>query len=297
VPRARTVLLAGLALVVAAGLSGCDVGAEDAGTLVVASSGVYGDLVSAVGGDTISVGSIIDDPAKDPHEYEANARTQLTLSHADLVVRNGGGYDDFIATMLSATDNADVAVIDAVELSGYDATAPDFNEHVWYDYPTVSRVVTAIESQLTRLQPGNARIYADNAEALQSELASLQDRVARLNLGHSGTPVAITEPVPLYLLDAIGLRNRTPAAFSEAVANDTDVSPAVLRRTLELFSEGAVALLVYNPQTGGPQTDAILVAADDAGVPAVTAGELPPPGVDYTDWQNALLDDLEAALT
>lgn len=296
-PRARTVLAVGIALTLATGLSGCDVGTEDAGTLVVASTEVYGDLVSAVGGDTIAVSSIIDDPSKDPHEYEANARVQLELSHADLVVRNGGGYDDFIDTMLSATDNTDVAVIDAVELSGHDPAATDFNEHVWYDYSTVSQVVHEIELHLTRLEPGNAGIYAANAEALQEELASLQDRVAGLRAERAGTPIAITEPVPLYLLDAIGLLNRTPSAFSEAVESDTDVPPVVLRQTLELFSDHAVALLVYNPQTGGPQTDAVLTAADESGVPAVAAGELPTPGLGYADWQNAVLDDIEAALT
>src|SRR5690348_15320798 len=104
-----------MALAVAAGLSGCAADAADAGIRVVASTGVYGDLASAVGGDMISVTSIIDDPSKDPHEYEVSARDQLALSHADLVVRNGGGYDDFIDTMLSASDNHDVTVVDAVE--------------------------------------------------------------------------------------------------------------------------------------------------------------------------------------
>jgi zinc/manganese transport system substrate-binding protein len=296
VPRARTVLAVGIALTLATGLSGCDVGTEDAGTLVVASTEVYGDLVSAVGGDTIAVSSIIDDPSKDPHEYEANARVQLELSHADLVVRNGGGYDDFIDTMLAAADNRDVPVIDAVELSGYDPASPKFNEHVWYDYPTVTKFVRAIESQLTDLEPGNSRIYAGNAEALLAKIASLQDRVAGLKVVHSGAPVAITEPVPLYLLDAIGLVNRTPPAFSEAVENATDVAPAVLRQTLELFSEQAVVVLVYNPQTAGPQTEAVLTAAEESGVPAVAAGELPTPGLDYVAWQNAILDEIETAL-
>ena len=132
-----------MALAVAGGLTGCDVNTDEAGILVVASTDVYGELVSAVAGDTVAIRSIIDDPSKDPHEYEVSARDQLDLSHADLVVRNGGGYDDFIDTMLSASDNTDVPVIDAVELSGYDASSPQFNEHVWYDYPTVIRVVEA----------------------------------------------------------------------------------------------------------------------------------------------------------
>ena len=44
--------------------------------------------------------SLISDPAADPHSFEPNAQAQLALSKAALVVENGGGYDDFMQTML-----------------------------------------------------------------------------------------------------------------------------------------------------------------------------------------------------
>ena len=72
---------------------------------VVASTDVWGDLAAKVGGDRVNVTSIIDDPSKDPHEYEANAQIQLTLSKAQVVIENGGGYDDFVDTMLAAAKN------------------------------------------------------------------------------------------------------------------------------------------------------------------------------------------------
>src|SRR5699024_3859046 len=62
---------------------------------VVTSANVYASIVEAVAGDAVEVRPIIDDPAQDPHEYEATARDQLELSRADLVVMNGGGYDPF----------------------------------------------------------------------------------------------------------------------------------------------------------------------------------------------------------
>lgn len=268
---------------------------SDDGIRIVASTNVYGDLAAAVGGELVTVTSVIDDPSKDPHEYQADARTQLAVSKAELIVRNGGGYDDFIDTMVDAA-NPDVSVIDAVELSGYDTAAPDFNEHVWYDFPTVARVVEAIAEQLAELDPGNAAQYTDRAERVGDELAGLGARATELSQRFGGTGVAITEPVPLYLLEALGLVNRTPPAFSEAVEDDTDVPAAVLRDTLELFASGEVALLVFNPQTGGPQTDAVRSAAEEAGVPAVAADELLPTGLSYVEWQSALLDEIETAL-
>ena len=176
-PRARTVLAAGVALAVAAALGACaPVSDPDAGIRIVASTNVYGDLAETIGGEFVSVTSVIDDAAKDPHEYEADARTQLALSKADLVVRNGGGYDDFIDTMLAASGNDDVTMIDAVEVSGFDTDAADFNEHVWYDYQTVAQVVTALESRMSALDPVHADEFASNASQLQEGTRVLAGR-------------------------------------------------------------------------------------------------------------------------
>jgi zinc/manganese transport system substrate-binding protein len=288
-------LLAGVAAA-AALLTGCaSTGDEPAGVQVVASTNVYGDLVSTIGGSAVNVTSIIDDPSKDPHEYEASARTQLAVSKADLVVRNGGGYDDFIDTLVDAA-NDEVPIIDAVELSGLDADATDFNEHVWYDYRTMAELVDAIADELGALDPQNAEQFAQRAAELRGGIDGLAARAAELSPRFAGTGVAITEPVPLFLLEALGLVNRTPPAFSEAVEDDTDVPAAVMRETLELFSSRSVALLVYNPQTGGPQTDEVLAAADDVDVAAVAADELLPAGGDYVGWQGSLIDDIESAL-
>ena len=129
-------------------LAGCSATQPDDGMIhIVASTNVYGDIAQTIGGDGVQVTSIIDDPAQDPHQFEANGRVQLALSRADIVIVNGGGYDDFATTMLAASGNDDARVIDAVELSGYDASADGFNEHVWYDYPTVQTVAKAIAAE------------------------------------------------------------------------------------------------------------------------------------------------------
>ncbi|MFF5113613.1 metal ABC transporter solute-binding protein, Zn/Mn family [Streptosporangium sp. NPDC000509] len=108
--------------------------------------------------------------------------------------------------------------------------------------------------------------------------------------------MAITEPVPLYVLDAAGLKNLTPKEFSEVVEEGDDVSPAVLRETLALLSDKKVEVLIYNEQTSGPQTEQLKKAADDNGIPVVTLTETLPEGKDYIGWMTANLDALQAAL-
>lgn len=283
-------------------LAGCAAGAPDDpaadGTLkVVASTNVYGDLAATIGGSDVEVTSVIESPEQDPHEFEANARVQLALSEADIVIQNGGGYDDFMDTMLDAAGNDAATVLDAVELSGKDAEADGFNEHVWYDYPTMLVAVEAIAAALADADPDNAATFTANADALSAQIEGLIEQESTLAVAAAGSGVVITEPVPLYVLDALGLDNLTPAEFSEAIEEDTDVPPALLQQTLAPLEDGAAALVVYNVQTGGPQTDAILAAASDSGIPTVPVTETLPDGDTYVSWQQGVLDDLGRALT
>ena len=57
-----------------------------------------------------------------------------------------------------------------------------------------------------------------------------------------------------------------------------------------------VALLAYNEQTVGPQTEQVLAAAEQAELPVVSFSELLPEGEDYLGWMTANLDAVEAAL-
>ena len=273
-------------------------GTDDGTVQVVASTNVYGDIAAQVGGDLISVTSIIDSPDKDPHEYEADARTQLSLSKADLVIENGGGYDDFVDTMLSASGNTDAVVLNAATISGYEQDPADgeFNEHLWYDFPTVAQVADDIATELSALDPANADTYTSNAAAFVAQVATLQEREAQIKADHGGTGVAVTEPLPLYLLDASGLVNETPDAFSEAIEQGTDVPATVLADVTDLVSNGSIGVLIYNAQTSGAQTDAVVAAADDHNVPVVSFTEILPAGTDYIGWMSANLDALAAAL-
>ncbi|HEU0205983.1 MAG TPA: zinc ABC transporter substrate-binding protein [Pseudolysinimonas sp.] len=279
-------------------LTACSGSAYDppAGIRVVASTDVYGSLATTIGGAQASVTSIIDDPAKDPHEYQADARTQLAVSRAQVVIENGGGYDDFIDTMLGASGNAKAALINAVKLSGYDSSIADFNEHVFYDYATVGKVVDAIVSDFSKADPSHRALFADRGAALQRKLSALEQSELNLSGATTGVGVAITEPVPNYLLAALGMTIVTPIAFSEAVDRGTDAPATVLQQTLETLTSGAAKLLVYNVQAGGPQSDAVLAAAKKAGIPAVPVSETLPPGLDYVTWQRGVLATIAQAL-
>ena len=309
---ARSAILAIAATLALAGCATTPPPADDATLTIVASTNVYGSLAEAIGGDIVTVTSLITTAAQDPHSFEASVRDQLTLSKADLVIENGGGYDPFIDTLLEAA-GTDPVVITASEASGlldpdhgHDESDSEtgegddhavekdghehiegFNEHVWYSLHGVVHVAEAIASELTALDPANADTYASNLAAFTAEIEELEASAAQLTGGNA----AITEPVPLYLLEAANFTNVTPAAFSEAIEEGTDVAPATLRDTLALFAAGDVAVLAYNSQTASPETEQVRAAAEAAGVPVVEFTETLPDGSDYVSW---MTDNLEA---
>lgn len=284
---------------------------------VVASTNVYGDIASAIAGDLASVTSIVTSAAHDPHSYEASAQDQLALSKADVVIHNGGGYDPFIGTLLYASGSA-ATVITAAEVSGLiegdehegdhtedpaderDGEAQDhiegFNEHVWYSFHAVEAIAGEIAHELGRLDPANAAAYDSNHRAFAVSLEALEGEAGQLRSLVEGRGVVITEPAPLYLLSEVGLQNRTPDGLSEAVEEGGDVPPLVLRETLALIADGTIALVAYNDQTAGRETEQLIAAAEEAGVPVVSFSETLPEGADYSSWMSENLGKIRAVL-
>ncbi|GAA2978894.1 zinc/manganese transport system substrate-binding protein [Microbacterium terrae] len=137
VPKHSAVSALALGAASALVLTGCatatGTAAEDDGPIsVVASTDVYGDIAATVGGDLVEVTSIISSAAQDPHSYEASARDQLTVSKADLIIENGGGYDPFIDALIDAS-GSEATVLTASEFShdwpGGDAHGDSGDEH------------------------------------------------------------------------------------------------------------------------------------------------------------------------
>jgi zinc/manganese transport system substrate-binding protein len=288
--------LATASVLAVAGLVGCAAtpDAEDDGRAsIVTSTNVYGDIAAQIAGQHADVTSIITSAAQDPHSYEASARDQLAIADADLVIHNGGGYDAFVDTLLDASGNDGVEVLDAFEISGL---AGD-NEHVWYSFEAMDALAREIAERLGELDAANAETYDANYDDFAAGREALEERARELHEHFEGTGVAVTEPVPVYLLAELGLDDLTPPAFSEAIEEGADVPPLALDDTLQLIADGAVALVAYNEQTAGPETERVRAAAEAAGIPVISFTETLPDGADYLSWMTDNLEAVASALT
>ncbi|MDJ0459880.1 zinc ABC transporter substrate-binding protein [Arthrobacter sp. NQ7] len=271
------------------------------------STDVYADIAQTIGGGRIHVTPIIHSVSQDPHSYEATAQDKLAVSKARVLIENGGGYDNFFKTLVADNRAGDQRLINVTELSGLapqagtaspgaPAGTHELNEHLWYNFQAMTATADAITQELSRVDPAGSSTFAANADRFKAGLGKLKDRTAELKASHEGDPVAITEPVPLYLLEAAGLVNKTPEDFSNAIEDGHDVPVPVQQQTLDLISGKAVKMLAYNEQTEGPQTKKLKDAAAAAGVPVVDFTETLPEGKNYLQWMGDNVEHLEQAL-
>ncbi len=198
--------------------------------------------------------------------------------------------------MLRGANNSSAEVITAVEVSGRVTDDGEYNEHVWYDLPTMGRLAERVAEALAKAAPADADAFHKNATAFKEDLETVRTAEARIEKEHGGTAVVVTEPVPLYMVEACGLRNVTPLDFSEAVEEGDEASARVLRETLALFADGEAEALVLNEQTPSSQTERVERAARDNGVPVVPVTETLPPDQHYVAWMTGNVDALGHAL-
>ena len=301
--------------------------ATGAPVAVVTSTNVWGDVVAQVGGDSVAVTPIIVDPAADPHSFEPTAQAQLAVAKAELIVKNGGGYDDWMSTMIAGSDTS-APVIDAVQVSGKDTGPSGVSAAGSTTGSTPPPPATATQSPAGagkagasststsgttcrpstwsptgspmswgRCDPTARQYFQSNLAAFTDKIQGLTAKVDAIKAAHGGTGIAVTEPVPLYLTDAAGLVNKTPAEFSKAVEEGTDVPATVLNDTLALFTGHQVTALIYNEQTSSPETEQLQAAAKDNNIAVVPVTETLPAGNDYLSWMDANITAIAAAVT
>jgi zinc/manganese transport system substrate-binding protein len=261
---------------------------------VVTSTDVWASVARTVAGDTAQVTSLISDPSADPHAYESKPADAADVTNADLVVFNGGGYDEFMPEILQSV--GDKATIEAFALKEKPADGSPVNEHVWYDLPVVQEVAQRIAEELGQLDPAQASQFTARAQTLANELEGLENKLSDIAGSHSGQQIAMTEPVAEYLVTAAGLTDATAPEFLEAIEEETDPPAVAVAATEQLFTQRQVQALVYNPQAETPVTSQIRAAAEAAGIPVVTMTETLPANTDYQRWMSGQIDALSTAL-
>jgi zinc/manganese transport system substrate-binding protein len=256
----------------------------------------YGNVLSQIGGKYVTVASILNNPSTDPHTFESSAAISSEVSAAQLIVQNGVGYDAFMTKIESASPSAMRKVITVQTLLGLPAKTP--NPHLWYKPTTMPIVAKAIAVALSSLQPSHGAYFRANLATFDHSLQALTSAINAFRVTHAGTPVATTEPVADYLLQAMGVDNLTPFGFQADIMNGIDPSPQDITFQDRLFSNHKVKAFIYNQQVVSSLTSSIRGLAKKAAIPVVGVYEtMPTPGYNYQSWMLAEVKAIERAVT
>jgi zinc/manganese transport system substrate-binding protein len=135
--------------------------ADDGKKTIVVTYSVLGAVVKDLVGDQANV--IVPMPnGQDPHDWEPSARDIETITHADLIVRNGLGLEGGMEKSLSQAREAGVEIFTASEHitirtvgsgEGIPSGDPDQavgaqDPHLWLDPITIKQVVVALSQTL-----------------------------------------------------------------------------------------------------------------------------------------------------
>jgi zinc/manganese transport system substrate-binding protein len=261
--------------------------------VIVAAENFWGNIASQIGGDQVTVNSIISDPNADPHEYESSVSDAAAIAHADLVIENGLGYDDFMAKLVSAGGDHGRTVLTVAKIVGVSGSNP--NPHLWYDPTYVDAAAQAIEKQLAADRPVDAPAFAANLAAFRSGERQVENVIDQIRARYSGAAVAYTERVPGYLIDAAGLHLGTPTSFSQSIEDGEDPNPLDSAVFEQALRDRTVKVLLYNAQVTDNETSHLKQLAVASGVPVVGVTETMPPGEPtFQAWQR---DQATALLT
>ena len=269
---------------------------QGGGTIVaVGAENEYANVIAQVGGKYVQVNAIMSNPNTDPHTFEASASVAREVSAAQLVVQNGVGYDTFMNTIENAAPSSSRKVIVVQNLLGLPTDTP--NPHLWYKPVTMPDVANAVADDLAALQPAHAAYFKANAATFISSLTAWDNAIAAFKAQYAGTPVATTEPVADYMLQAVGADNMTPFALQADIMNGTDPSAQDVAVERSLFTEHKVKVFLYNQQVTDSLTESFIALAHASGIPVVGVYEtMPVPGYDYQSWMLAEVQDLQKAV-
>ena len=261
---------------------------------VVAAENFWGSLASQLGGDKVSVRSVVTDPNADPHEYETSSADARAFADASLVILNGAGYDTWGQKLLDANPSRGRRVLTIADLLG---KKQGDNPHFWYGPDYTRQVADKISSEYKTIDAADAGYFDQQRAKVAAALQPVDDEIAALKQKYAGAPIGSTESIFVYMASALGLILTTPPGFMQAVAEGNDPPAPAVAEFQDQISHNQIRVLVYNTQTVTAVTTNIKSLAASHHIPNVGVSEtIQPVNANFQDWQLKQLRTLEAAL-
>ena len=216
-------LFACLALVVAA----CPANAQNR-LNVVASFSILGDLIRNVGGNSVSVTTLVG-PDSDPHVYEPTPSDAKRIADAKLVFVNGFGLEGWLPRLVQSAGGKAVIVTATTGIAPL-PLGSDADPHAWQSPLNAKIYVANIRDALTAADPADAGVFRANADAYLAQLDALDREVsgAIAQIPEGRRKVISTHRAFGYFAAAYGVEFIAPVGVStESEASARDIAAII----------------------------------------------------------------------
>ena len=237
-------------------------GGADEPIPAVATFSVLGDMVQRIGGDLVSVTTLVG-PEGDTHVYRPDPADARAVSNAEILVFNGLGFEGWLDRLIEASDFDGVRVVatDGIKLmplddddgdhkdeddhKGHDDHKDDedhkghdhhrhdhgaFDPHAWQYLANGVVYVDNITAALAKADPANASTYYGNRESYVAEIRALDDEIRATVAALPEDRRTIITPHDAfgYFSQAYGLRFLAPVGIStESEPSAADVADLI----------------------------------------------------------------------
>lgn len=256
---------------------------------VVASLDFYGEVAKAVGGNKVSVQSIINNPAVDPHDYEPTTKVGKSVASADLVVASGIGYDGWMDKVVKSADKSKNYLRVADDLMN---KKEGDNEHIWYDPRTMPKLANTLADKFAKKDPADKATFKANAKKYIASLDDLNTLINKLKSKVNGQLVDVSESVFGYALDYLGYKVNDDH-FSKSTEDGTDYSAKDIHGIETDIKEKKIAFFVNNIQASSKTVNQLVKLAEQNNVPVLKVTETLPKGKNYRTWMTSQYQQLE----
>ncbi len=263
---------------------------------VVASFYPIFDFVKKVGGDRVEVSSLIP-VGIEPHDYEPTIQQVQNAQTADMLVINGGGFEEEWVKDIDAEFLLDASV--GLNLTGHarEKSNGSMDPHIWLDPTLAKQQVEKIRDGLIKVDPANTAYYNENANRFISELDSL-DRTIKSELSNCEKKDFIAfHNAFSYFASRYGLTQHS----IQGVSPEAEVLPQRLQQTINLARDMGLDT-VYSEELVDPRFASVIAQEIPNGKVLVLSPiegidkEEQNAGVDYLDKMKENIENLKVGL-
>lgn len=286
---------------------------EESGKLqVVTTLFPYYDFVRAIGGERVEP-TLLLPPGMEPHSFEPTPLDVVTLSHADVLIYNGGSGELWVEEILSSSDHdishtlcamEQVEIMESEVVEGMEDTPHahdhdedcekahheeeedsdhvEYDEHIWTSPVNAMAIAEAVYDTLSAADPQGADYYEENLAGYLASLTELHEAFLSIREDAARDILLFGDRFPLlYFCETYDLRYR--AAF-HGCAGDTEPGIGTIKFLIDLANEESIPVVFTIELSSGKV--ARVISESSAAVPRT-----------FYSLQNISRDDFNAGET